>query len=552
MTASAQRATQRSARGGETGPAVTGAATGDASQRPLWPAWMPILPALVTLAVTLWGIGVPSFWRDEAATLTATRRSLPEMIRMLAHVDAVHGAYYMLMWPLAHLFGTSEFVMRFPSAIAMAAAAFGTAVIGRKLGSVQTGLLAGLVFAALPMTSRFGQEARSYALETAVAVLASYLLIRAICEPGRRWAVGYGLSLVALGFLNMFGLLIIPAHALTLGAVRRHPFGNSGDQPNGGEASGPARDPAAGTARGWATGTPRGWVIAAAAACVAIVPIALFAWLERHQLAWLRRPRVADAVSLITLLTGSGASVVLITALAVAGATYGRRGLRAPAGPRLLQLSVPWLFIPPVLLILVSEIKPVYAYRYVVFCLPALTLLTGAGLAAVSRYWRIAAVSMLALLTLPVQQAIRQPSGHGDNIRASAQLLRARARPGDAVVWFKPGFRDLGAVYPYGFTGLRDIGLKQSAVAAGNLSGTEVPLQVLERRLRGAERVWLVEVDRDQADPDVIGGPRFRLIRVWSIGDIALRLYSKAGTDVATQTTMARRVSPGRQRLLAP
>ena len=104
-------------------------------------------PALLTLAVTLWGIGSASFWRDEAATLTATRRSLPEMIRMLTRVDAVHGAYYLLMWPLAHLFGTSEFVMRLPSAIAMAAAAFGTAVIGRRLGSPRTGLLAGLVLA---------------------------------------------------------------------------------------------------------------------------------------------------------------------------------------------------------------------------------------------------------------------------------------------------------------------------------------------------------------------------------------------------------------------
>ena len=189
---------------------------------PIWcglARWMPIGPAAVTLAVTLYGIGSPSFWRDEAATVTATKRSLPEMARMLRHVDAVHGAYYLLMWPLAHLFGTSEFAMRLPSAIAMAAAAWGTAVIGRRLGRWQTGLLAGLVFAALPMTSRFGQEARSYALVTAVAVIASYLLVRAIDEPGSRLPVAYGLSLVALGFLNMFGLLIIPAHAITLAAA---------------------------------------------------------------------------------------------------------------------------------------------------------------------------------------------------------------------------------------------------------------------------------------------------------------------------------------------
>ncbi len=526
MSAFTQPPAQLPEHAGRTGSASVGPAAGKPGRSATRPAWMPILPALVTLAVALWGIGVPSFWRDEAATLTATRRSLPEMIRMLAHVDAVHGAYYLLIWPLAHLFGTSEFVMRLPSAIAMATAAFGTAVIGRRLGSPLTGLLAGLVLGAAPMTSRFGQEARSYAMVTAVAVLASYLLLRAIGEPGRRWAVGYGLSLVALGFLNMFGLLIVPAHALTLAMARRHGFGDSEDEPHAAQAAGHAAAPAAGMTRGWAAGTARGWMIAAAAAFAAISPIAALAWHERNQLAWLKRPTIHDVQVLLTLLPGSGPLFVLITALGVAGVTYGRRG---PAGRRLRWLSVPWLFLPPAVLILASEIEPVYVYRYVVFCLPALALLAGAGLAAVGRYWRIAAITMLALLTLPMQQAIRQPSGHGDNIRAAAQVLRAQARPGDAVVWFRPGFRDLGAVYPYGFTRLRDIGLDDSAQAVGNLSGTEVALQVLEQRLRGVRRVWLVEVGQNQPDPAVIRSPQFRLIRVWWVGDFALRLYSQRG-----------------------
>ena len=143
------------------------------------------------------------------------------MVRMLGHVDAVHALYYLMMWPLAHLFGTSELVMRLPSAIAMAVAAFGVALIGQRLGTWQTGLLAGLVFAALPMTSRYGQEARSYALVTAIAVLSSYLAIRLIDEPVRRWLVSYAASLAALGAMNIFALLIIPAHGMTLAAAKR-------------------------------------------------------------------------------------------------------------------------------------------------------------------------------------------------------------------------------------------------------------------------------------------------------------------------------------------
>src|SRR6266536_2235494 len=433
--------------------------------------WRLALPPLATLAATVLGISGASFWRDEAATLSATRRSLPEMVRMLGHVDAVHALYYLMMWPLAHLFGTSELVMRLPSAIAMAVAAFGVALIGRRLGTWQTGLLAGLVFAALPMTSRYGQEARSYALVTAIAVLSSYLLIRLIEEPGRRWLIPYGAALTALGLLNFFALLIIPAHAVSLTAWRR---------------------------RAARSGTGRGWPVAAAAACAAVLPIAALDWSARQQLAWLMRPRLADVFALVTMITGSGAAFLLVAALCIAGATdrgqrgagttdRGQRGRTGRAAGRpVIWLAGPWLVMPVCLLMSVSEIKPVYVDRYVVFCLPAVALLAGAGLTIQGKYWRIAALSMLVLLALPMQHAIRQPWGHGDDIKAAARLLRVLARPGDAVVYRKPGARDIGAGYRYGFTKLRDVELAKSAVAAGNLSGTEIPVATIERRLRTA------------------------------------------------------------------
>jgi len=465
--------------------------------------WRLALPPLATLAATVLGISGASFWRDEAATLSATQRSLPEMVRMLGHVDAVHALYYLMMWPLAHLFGTSELVMRLPSAIAIAVAAFGVALIGRRLGTWQTGLLAGLVFAALPMTSRYGQEARSYALVTAIAVLSSYLAIRLIDEPVRRWLVSYAASLAALGAMNIFALLIIPAHGMTLAAAKR-----------------PAQ----------AARATRVWAAAVAAACAAATPMALLTWTERQQLAWLGKPRFSEVMALLTAATGSGAAFVLLVALGVAGTIGGRRrsGEKAesePAGGRIFWLSAPWLFVPPGLLIAISEIRAVYVNRYVVFCLPALALLTGAGLAALGRYWRIAAFGMIVLLALPMQLTIRQPPGHGDDIRSAAQIVQAKARPTDAVVYRKPGSRELGAAYPYGVTRLRDIGLAESAVAVGNLSGTDVARSQLDQRLRVAKRVWFVEVGDDDLYPRLVGPPRFKLIRRWSVGGIALLLY---------------------------
>ena len=142
--------------------------------------WAPLLPATVTLAVTLWRIQVPSYWRDEAATLSATSRPLPDMFRLMGHQDAVHGAYYVLMWAVVRLAGAGELATRLPSALAMAAAAGVVAMLGRRLVSPRAGLAAGLVFAAMPPVSWFGQDARPFAMETALACVASYLFIRVV------------------------------------------------------------------------------------------------------------------------------------------------------------------------------------------------------------------------------------------------------------------------------------------------------------------------------------------------------------------------------------
>ncbi len=41
--------------------------------------------------------GKPSLWFDESATISASAgRTVPELWRMLCHIDAVHGLYYYL------------------------------------------------------------------------------------------------------------------------------------------------------------------------------------------------------------------------------------------------------------------------------------------------------------------------------------------------------------------------------------------------------------------------------------------------------------------------
>ena len=156
-----------------------------------------------------------------------------------------------MVWAVVRVFGTAELVTRLPSAVAMAVAAIAVAGIGRRLVSRRAGLLAGLVFAALPEVSRYGQEARSYATVSALAAVASYLLVRVLAEAGpdhprprRRWLIGYGAAVAALGMVNIFGLVIIPAHGLTvLLASRRARAAGTGRAGAGCGAAGWPRSP---------------------------------------------------------------------------------------------------------------------------------------------------------------------------------------------------------------------------------------------------------------------------------------------------------------------
>jgi mannosyltransferase len=154
-------------------------------------------------------------------------------------------------------------------------------------------------------------------------------------------------------------------------------------------------------------------------------------------------------------------------------------------------------------------------------------MVAGAGLAALNRFWRIAGLVLLALLGLPMQQAIRQPDGHGDNIRAAAQILRAHARPADAVVYDDLGTRTDSFAYPQAFTRLDDISLRQAPAEAGNLGGTQASPGELAGRLARAGRVWVIEVQARPEVPPALVKMGFQQVGAWRADAMTLWLYAR-------------------------
>jgi mannosyltransferase len=471
--------------------------------------------------MALWAIGTPSYWRDEAVTLAAVQRPFGDLIAMLGNTDAVHGAYYMLMWPLVHLAGSGEFVVRLPSAIGMTVAAGAVAAIGRRLISPWAGLAAGLLFAVLPAVSRYAQEARSYAIVTALAAIASYLLIRTLqAAPAerRRWIVGYGIALAAMGTLNIFSFLIIPAHAVTVALDYRRHGGDRGSRR-----------------------LARGWLIAAVASAVVGSPALAYGWKERHQFGWLAVNKSTTGPG--TLLTLTGALLVTVAIVGAIGVglvvswAAGRPRFRAEWPAQLAELALPWMILPPALLLTASLFSPSYTSRYILFCLPALALLGGAALAAMRKFAGPAALIVILIAGWSIQLRERGPAGHFDDIRAVDQIVAANARPGDVWVYTNPNAESFPAAYSYGLAKLRDIGITQGPDPSGTLSGTTTPLTVIRERLAGVSRVWVVEFNRYEAVPvmqdmndqqigPLLTGLPFHVVKVWRARGDWVLLYA--------------------------
>jgi mannosyltransferase len=544
-------------------PRRAGSGTAQGAEEPRGPGpsrhagWLVVaVPAVTAFVVGGYQIGGPSLWRDEAYTKDAIGRPVSQIFALLRHQDAVHGAYYLLIRVIAAVVDTSATALRFPSLCAMVIAAGFVAAAGRRaaawavapdaralppdagrgrrLGNGRrldvpalTGLLSGLLFATAPYMTFYAQMARSYAIETMFASIATYLLLRAYPDGRWRWWSAYAAAVALTGMFNLFGLLILAAHGVTLLLT----------------------DPRGQPARGrWIGRIPLRWLAASAAAMVVLGPLLAVAGRQQQQIGWLTRPDVKAMERLLVDLAGSRALIVPLALLALAGliAACLADDWR-PLNPA--AIALPWLVVPPFLLIAASFVKPVYYVRYVEFCLPALSILAGAGLVGLVRFaagtplgrlrlaWMPAAVVIagLAVLLAGPQQAIRQTAARPDNLRLASAIVAAHEEPGDVVFYIPANMRVLGTGYPAPFLRLRDMALGESPLASATLTGREITSPaVLKSRFTDVRRVWVVTGGSDYKFPTpstpmdkekmaLLAG--MHILHRWQAGEVMLTLY---------------------------
>ncbi|HEX7834195.1 MAG TPA: glycosyltransferase family 39 protein [Pseudolysinimonas sp.] len=472
-------------------------------------------------ALSMVGIGVPSFWGDEAASVISAERPISSLLHELVHVDAVHGLYYLLLHFWIDVAGASEAAVRFPSAMAAGFAIAGTVALGRELFGTRVAIVAGLVAMVIPELTRMAIEGRSYAIGMAAAVWLTWLLVRLIRRGETRtpwwavYAIGTGLSVVLFMYLGF----IVLVHLVVL-VVERPP-----------------------------RRVVQAWLESLLVATAVALPLVVLAMTQQAQIAFLAHRHYATFTNVVVrqwFRTWYVAAIEWGLILAGVATTVRRRW--DPSARRAAIIVGTWLLVPTALLLAGNAwFHPMYNMRYVAFCVPAVALAIGIGidgLAALARLGRLgvvirgALVLALVLACVPSFVAQRTPYAKdgGSDLRQIAQAVSAHASAGDAIVFdqsVKPRLRPRLAMdlYPADFAAVDDIALLAPAAERAGLWDRVAPLDTIGGALVGHRVVWAVESKHSRSsDLDVLRRLGYRVIDTFHLHRTVLYELTKEPT----------------------
>ena len=397
---------------------------------PDWAA--PLAIGLLALALRLHGLGDKPFWLDEVASLRRATASLHDLV-----ADSLRNnhypSYFLLLWLVAKL-GTSQWLLRLPSAVFGAIGAALTCMIGDRAVGRRGGLIAGLLLAVSPFAVQFGQEARSYTLATCLILVALFGLVQLAKEPeaaALSWRrqdalrgawLAYGLgTAAALNVLNVAVPWLVAAN-LGAAAILRQ-------------------------ARGSRLGFLRNWGLAQALILAAWLPSIIWVYFASKGAVldgagWappLGAGSIWSTLAPVYLLRISrfitfGMMPAAIPGLAIVVAIIAALGAwRLRRVPAMLVVLGSAALLVPIALLIVSLYVPVLVSRYFAWSAAPFFILVGAGIGMLgARRFAVAAAALMAACLVNLYPY------YGDETKPRWDLLAAQlaaaVQPGDVVL----------------------------------------------------------------------------------------------------------------------
>lgn len=174
------------------------------------------------LAVFCFDIGQDSFWADEFLTWDATFQQ-GGLSGPLANSPARHNhppLYYVLLWFWGTALGTTEVLLRLPSALFMAACVPVLYQLGCAAGGRWAAFFACQFFSFSPVAIRYAQEARPYALYCFLSLLSFAALLSILqarhARVRKRNYAAYGVALFATCLTHPYAVFVAAAHVVVV------------------------------------------------------------------------------------------------------------------------------------------------------------------------------------------------------------------------------------------------------------------------------------------------------------------------------------------------
>jgi len=346
-----------------------------------------ILFALIgfNLVVKLLWLGVNDLAHDEPFTVYWSQRPIPEFKAMLFAENNPPLHFLLTRW-WSELVPFEAAWLRVPSAIFSALAVWPLFLTARKLSGSRTALIAGLLFSLSNYHYGYAHEVRAYALFTLLACWSAWLVVRRKDEGHVGWLALLQLALVnsIMVYTHYFGWLMIGVQGLFVLFVPG--------------------------LRAW-----RGaFAVSVLVASMLFGPMFLV-FIKRageslSQGTWLSHPVPEELYNMVWKWSNAPVVAAAAIVLIVAGIVRRERGDAA------IRLALLWGLAPLVGLYMVSQFKPMFLDRYLVFSAPGFALLVAHCISSVrvpllmGNLIAAAMVLGMAFTFAPWQPSIYQPS----------------------------------------------------------------------------------------------------------------------------------------------
>lgn len=445
----------------------------------------PVIAAISTTAISSVAMARPSFWSDEAATISGSTRTTGELLDLVHTLDAVHGLYYLLMGLWFDVVPATEVWARLPGLLAVGAAAAGLVVLVTQLSDRRTGLIAGLTLGLIPQITWAAIEARSYSFTVLIAIGMNIAFVGAVRGASRRRWFAYSILVIAGGLLFVYTVLLVPVHAIML----------------------------------WVLDTTRSTRIRfLAAAGSALVLLAPFVWVvsgQAGQVDWIADLGFPSPRDIVTQSFDHSLLFALVTAgfilSAVVGGHEPLRRWASNTHRRLWIFAAAWIVVPTALILAFSAVsEPIYLDKYLSFTAPGFAIALALSITNLTRHTLGVIVCICVIASATVPTYVDQRAAHaklGMDFSDVADLLDSEAQPGDCLllddtVTWKPGpIRAMTASRPDVFGALVDVGLGKRAVDIGKMWDQNLAPHRVRDRLAGCDVIWTVS-QRDPALTD--------------------------------------------------